>query len=680
VVFTRWQLFCVVIISLPFQPQHQYQLTVSLFAVVLLCICAIQLAPAFIKQVMQAVTAHHQHSKSQGPSSGDEDDSPVPTLSPIALLQYLPLPGDVPEDFMAEVSTAILQGLQQQACVLTASGQLSTAQHTVLPDGLLEVDGQQLISNDWLQAGLPGVEYVHAELLAGSDDTAQRTAQVLLQLDGSRFSAALLLSWLNAEGTASHLEGLGPEERAAWLQLLYSCCMKLRAQPEAAPMHLAADSSSSSEALMSAPIVQLHGSHELVSLQQLADSSKQLYLWDDRFGGKAELQLFSTHSSDTSDAASGGCWTTVGSTSDGEAAADSSRQQDRLCFVDPSSLGADGAAMLSTFLNVRHVPLSALVQHVLQQQAEGGLSGARQDQLLLFLLRNAQSMSTQDLQLLQDGLLLRCADTASEADSDTASYAPAKQLYLPLKFSSLQVTQATLSDPALQQDMAAAGVAFVSRHYEGMLQHSEQAGRQGVWQLLKNFGLHQLTLQSAVKQLLKLYGSDKGNSDDPDLFGPLLRVLELSVLKVFGAGYNISLADHDRHLGFLAQCIGDTDCMQYIQRGLLLYELKQDTAAASPLGLPKALFWPMAKTPGAEALTGQLRALCDVELVHPWYVEECDPAIQKMVQDITKTLSLAEVSAHMFMSLCMPAFLLVCPLLHACLHASKRGACTLPCA
>lgn len=622
---------------------------------------------------MQAVKAHHQHSQSKGHLSAAADKCPEAALSPAALLQYLPLPGDVLDDFMAEVSTAILQGLQQQACVLTASGLLSTAQHTVLPDSLLKVDGQQLISKDWLQAGLPGVEYVHADLLAGQEDTAQRTSQVLLQLGSSRFSAALLLSWLIAEGTASLLESLGPEERADWLQLLYSCCMKLRAQPETSPMHLAADSSSN-QALGSAPIVQLHGSRELVSLQQLADSSKKLYLWDDRFGSEAELQLFSSHSSDTSvAAASGADQVTAGSSSDGEG--HSSRQRGFLCFVDPSTLGADGAAMLGTFLDVRSVPLSMLVEHVLQQQADGGLSDTQQDQLVLFLLRNAPDMNTHDVQLLQDGLLLR---SAGEADSDTASYAPAKQLYLPLEFSSLPVTQATLSDLALQQDLAAAGVAFVSCHYEGMLQHSEQAGRQGVWQLLRSFGLQQLTLQSAVQRLLKLYRSD--------------------------SSARTTLADHKRHLGFLAQCASDTQCLQHTQQGLRLYEVRQNAAAQQPVWRPEQVFWPLSVTAGAEALTKQLRVLCDVRPVHPWYTEHCDPAIQDLVKDITPSLSLAEVSLH---TDCKPAnqdhavvLVEMQPRQHECTaskvitalpsslgcsvivcdHIDKHGACILPCA
>jgi hypothetical protein len=593
------------------------QFTYQLLTMRLICclpVLALQLAPAFVQQVMQAVAAHQQHSQRKGHSSGTAEGSPGPTLSPAALLQYLPLPGDVLDDFMAQVSTAILQGLQQQACVLTAAGQLSTAQHTVLPDGLLVVNGQQLISSEWLQAGLPELEYVHADLLAGPRDTVQRSSQVLLQLGSSKFCAALLLSWLNSEGTARLLGGLEPEDRAEWLQLLYSCCMKLRAQPDTAPMHLAADSSSR-QALRSASTVQLHGSRELVSLQQLADTSKKLYLWDDRFGGQAEMQLFSTHSSGTCAAASGGESVRTDSSSGSES--HSSKQLDWLCFVDPSTLGADGAAMLGTFLDVSPVPLSMLVKHVLQQQAEGGLSDAQHDQLLLFLLRNAPDLSSTDLQLLQESLLLRCA---GEADSGPAAYAAAKQLYLPLEFSSLPVTQATLSDPALQQDLAAAGVAFVSKHYGALEQPSQKTGRQGVWQLLGSFGLQQLTLQSAVQHLLKLYGSD--------------------------TSVKTSLADHERHLGFLAQCGDDTQCLQHIQDGLRLYEKTQNATVTTPVWRPGQVFWPLSETAGAEAFTKQLQALCDVCLVHPWYVEHCEPAIQGLVQDITQTLSLAEVRSY----------------------------------
>jgi hypothetical protein len=623
---------------MPARKSNTKTATTDVYALLLLLslYCAMQLAPVFIQQVMQAVTAHQQ--RSQENLSGAADGSPEATLSPAALLQYLPLPGDVLDDFMAQVSTAILQGLQQQACVLSASGQLSTAQHTVLPHRLLEVDSQQLISSEWLQAGLPELEYVHAELLTGPEDTVQRTSQVLLQLGSSRFSAALLLSWLNAEGTARLLEGLGPEERASWLQVLFSCCMKLRAQPDTAPMHLTADSSSS-QALRSAPIVQLHGSQELVSLQQLADSSKQLYLWDDRFGDEAELQLFSTCCSGTCTSATGG--ESVQADRSSGSKSHSSEQLDWLCFVDPSTLGTDGAAVLSTFLDVSTVPLSVLVKHALQQQAEGALSDAQQDQLLLFLLRNAPDLSSTDLQLLQESLLLRCA---GEADSGSAAYAPAKQLHLPLEFSSLPVTQATLSNPALQQDLAAAGVAVVSRHYDALEQPSEKTGRQGMWQLLGSFGLQQLTLQSAVQHLLKLYSSDSDNSLETLIDEAARRLAQLVVAKLGGdAGDIIRLADHQRHLGFLAQCLDDAGCLQHIQRGLRLHSMQADAAALEPAWRPKQLFWPIAPTAGAEALTQQLQALCDVRLVHPWYVEHCSTAIQKLVQGITQTLSLAEV-------------------------------------
>jgi len=554
---------------------------------------------------MQAVKAQHQQHQHSPPDSDPSEAAagcPGPTLSPAALLQYLPLPDEVSDDFMAEVSTAILQGMQQQPCVLTASGRLSTAQHTLLTAG-----GQQLISNEWLQQGLPGLEYVHDELLAGAEATTQRATQVLLELGSRRFSASLLLSWLAAEGSSRLLEGLGPEERAAWLQLLYSCCMKLRAQPDAALMHLAADSSSS-QALRSANIVQLHGSQELVSVQQLADSAKHLYLWDDRLGSEAELQLFVASSSAASaDGAVGG-----GAEADSNTAGSCSS----LCFVDLSTLGADGAAMLRTFLGVSCVPLSVLVKHILQQQAQGGLSDTQQDQLLLFLMRNAQHLSAADLLVLRDGLLLRCAEGAGSG----SSYAPAKQLFLPLEASLLPVTQETLEDPALQQDLATAGVAFVSSHYEALGEPSQLTDSRDVWQLLKCFGLQQLMLLSAVQHLLKLHSTCSSS-----------------------AASHISLADHKRHLSFLAQSKSCPACLQHIQQQLLLYHVQQDTAVEVPATRPAALFWPMPATAGADTLTDQLRVLCGVSLVHPWYVDQSGP-VQELVREVTKTLSLPEVS------------------------------------
>lgn len=563
---------------------------------------------------MQAVKAQHQHQHSPPDSNPSEAAAgcPGPTLSLAALLQYLPLPDEVSDDFMSEVSTAILQGMQQQPCVLTASGQLSTAQHTLLPDSLLMAGGQQLISKEWLQQGLPGLEYVHDELLAGPEATARRATHVLLQLGSRRFSASLLLSWLTAERTSRLLKGLGPEERAAWLQLLYSCCMKLRLQPDATLMHLAYGSSSR-QALRSAHIVQLHGSRELVSVQQLAESSKQLYLWDDRLGSEAELQLFVASSPAASADAAVGGGAEAGSNTAGSCSSSS------LCFVDLSTLGADGAAMLRTFLGVSWVPLSVLVKHILQQQAQGGLSDTQQDQLLLFLMRNAQHVDAADLLLLRDGLMLRCAEAAGSG----GTYAPAKQLYLPLEVSSLPVTHETVADPALQRDLATAGVAFVSSHYEALGEPSQLTDSQAVWQLLKRFGLQQLNLPSAVQHLLKLYNTCSSSSSS-----------EAS---------HVTLADHKRHLSFLAQSKSCRVCLQHIQQQLLLYHVQQDAAVEVPAARPAALFWPMPSTAGADALTDQLRVLCGVSLVHPWYAEQSGP-VQELVREVTKALSLPEVS------------------------------------
>lgn len=195
---------------------------------------------------MQAVQTHQQQQQQTAAAAGG-CSSGQPALSPAALLQYLPLQEDVQDEFVGRVSTAILQGFSTHPCVLTASGALSMPADTLLPEPLMVTaagDGglqqqQQLISNEWLRQGLPGVQFVSDELLAGPE--GDRTAHVLLQLGSRRLTAALLLSWLCPEATAQLLRGLTPQARAAWLPGLYSVCMRLKAQPAGALMALPAD-------------------------------------------------------------------------------------------------------------------------------------------------------------------------------------------------------------------------------------------------------------------------------------------------------------------------------------------------------------------------------------------------------------------------------------------------------
>jgi hypothetical protein len=168
-------------------------------------------------------------------------------------------------------------------------------------------------------------------------------------------------------------------------------------------------------------------------------------------------------------------------------------------------------------------------------------------------------------------------------------------------------------------------VTFTSNHYEQMLQPSEQTGRQGVWQLLQSFGLQQLTLDLAVQHLLQLYKTDRKGTPR----------------------CTISLADHTRHLNFLAQCVSNAVCLQQMRSGLLLYSTQRTPAGEGPTSRPQDIHWPIEVTAGAEAMTEQLPALCGLRLVHPWYGEQGNQAVQQLVKSITQALTLAEVSKHM---------------------------------
>lgn len=67
---------------------------------------SLQLAPAFVDEALTALT------------SG--------TLTCAALLQFLPLPGDVLDSFLSEAADSMLGLLRVQDCVQTASNSLST--------------------------------------------------------------------------------------------------------------------------------------------------------------------------------------------------------------------------------------------------------------------------------------------------------------------------------------------------------------------------------------------------------------------------------------------------------------------------------------------------------------------------------------------------------------------------
>lgn len=175
-------------------------------------VAALQLAPAFVGEAIKALA--------------------VGSLSCAALLQFLPLPGEVLDSFLGEAASSMLKLLQQEPCVLAAAGQHHQPADTLLPDALLQLpEGQQLISNAWLQQGLSGREYVHADVLGPAyTSSSSRATAVLQQLGASSFSAGLLVEWLTADGTTAVLQQLPDADRTSWLQSLYVCLHRLTAQ------------------------------------------------------------------------------------------------------------------------------------------------------------------------------------------------------------------------------------------------------------------------------------------------------------------------------------------------------------------------------------------------------------------------------------------------------------------
>jgi hypothetical protein len=346
---------------------------------------ALQLAPAFVEQALAAM-------------SGTESAG---TLSCAALLQFLPLPGDVLDPFLGQAADSMLQLLQQEACVLAASGQYRQPASTVLPDPLLQLpDGQQLISNTWLQQGLDGMEYVHADVL-GHGSTSSRARDVLQQLGACSFSSELLVQWLTAEGTADVLEQLPEAARAGWLPSLYICLNRLTAQVDS-PLSLA-DAAKWKGPLAAAPILPLLGQAQPMS-HQAATSQGELYLWDPAFGSAVEAALVSDGSS--------------GST---------------LLFVDPTVCAAQPeveAVLQHPLFGVRKVPMAVLVTSLLQQQSSQPLNDSRRQQQLLFLMRNRQHLGPTDgplWQQLQSKLQLRTA----LCTGSSSSYITAASLHYP---------------------------------------------------------------------------------------------------------------------------------------------------------------------------------------------------------------------------------------------------------
>lgn len=575
-----------------------------------------QLGPTFVQQAVRAVQAHQQQQQRQQQLDNEQHSHSAgatgPCLSPAALLQYVPLPGEVQDSFLGQVSAAIMDGMRQQTCVLTASGQLSTANKTLLPSPLLvRADGSTpLIPPEWLVAGLPEVQFVHPNLLVGSQQQQQRAMAVLQELGSKNISTQLLLQWLADPGTAQVLQQLPWQQRSSWLRDLYSCLNALTAQPAGSIMHLGPHAGHSiiaqqqwrqqRQQLSWAPILQLHGVQRLESFSGAAVALRKVYLWDTAFGGDDELQLFCSG---------------------------------QLCFIDRATLTPAGAAVLRQLLGLEYATMSVLVEALLQQQAEAAHSGMFQlkvhHQQLLFLLRNSHRLSPADCKQLQQRLLLQRAEGSCGIwGSPVAVLVPAEKLYLPLQqSSSLQLPHELLSNSVLRTDLAAAGVQFVSSGYQDLTQQLE--GRQHVWQLLQRCGVRQLSRPEPAEALLRLYSDSRLSS-------------------------SIRQQQHMLHLRCLCLCASEGH-KQDVANTLLLYDDQQNPAKAAPAWHPNQplynLYW---HTPDDElpaALDTMLRCMRSMVLLHPCYLAaggSCAEMVKELCGQLTPDVVSNGLSVQVF--------------------------------
>jgi hypothetical protein len=532
---------------------------------------------------MQALHAYHGSTKQQQQhdNSSSNDSTARPRLSSAELLQYLPLPGEVTNPFMAEAAAGMLQLLQNKKCVLAASGELVKASDTLLPSPLLtSADGQQLISNAWLQQGLPETQYVHPDLLAGNNSSSNsRAEQVLLQLGSEHFSASLLVQWLTAPNTRQLLEALTPAQRVSWLQDLYSCLSKLKLQPAGSPMCMA-NSSSWGRRLATAPILQLHGSQQLVSCNHLQD---KLYLWSSAFGGEAALCLFSSGSS------SGG---------GGSNSSSISSSSGSLHFVDPCTLTYDTRSMLHSLLQLPVVPMSVLVEELLRQQQQQQRKGLQQqeaqeavhkqnERMLLFLMSNFKHLGSSELQQLRQRVLLRAGKRGS--------HVLASNPHLPL-----DVSSSRSAVPAeLQPDLVQAGLQFLHSSYQHLAAAAAADSAGDLWQLIKSLGVREVTTDAAAQKLLQLYTNDSSRR-------------------------SVHLEQHMRHVSFLtsASDLSLMTCNNIRNGQLRLYSSCQDPSQESPEVMLEFVHWPLSGIAAGEtaaAITVQLQRGCGLLFVHSCY-------------------------------------------------------------
>jgi hypothetical protein len=550
-----------------------------------------------------------------------------PCLRPAALLQFLPLPGEVQDGFMGHVSTAIMDSMRQQACVLTASGQLALPAATLLPAPLLQTtSGTPLVSNEWLAAGLPGHQFACASLLAGSQEQQVRAEAVLLELGSRRFTTRLLLQWLVAPGTAQLLRGLQVQQRTGWLRDLFRCFGTQLTTDKQHPQW-----QWQQEMLLQAPILQLQGSRALCSKQEL--SGRGVYAWDARLGQDEALQLFcpDTPAADTQHSGDGS-----GSSSSSGSGGGDGGVASALCIIDRATLPPCGKLLLQELLDVPLVPLSVLVHQQLQGQAlarshmEPGGQLVLHHQQLLFLLRVAHQVSPSDMDAVRSALLLlEHADAAPSSSSSTNSSSPeaaappaarlASQLFLPLQHTSTLpwLPPALLHDGSLASNLARhGGVQWVSDGYADQVGAHLQGSPGSLWGLLQHCGVQQMGGEQLALSLLSQYHTAAGRA-------------------------SIRQAQHVLHLEAMQPCAMP---VQHIREGIWLYGAEADPEAQPPSLAVLSLFgcqlyW---QPPGSElpqhSFCAALRRRMFMELLHPCYMRAgigCTQLVEQLAEELT---------------------------------------------
>lgn len=515
-----------------------------------------------------------------------------PSISSKMLLQYLPLPGEVQDQFLGRAAAQMLQLLQHQPCVLTESGQLMAPSRALLPSKVLQrADGRPLIPNEWLVKGLPDLEYVAAELINPSTSTStsesdgrtsqKRAKQVLLQLGCRQFTPDVLVSWLQADGTKQLLRQLPILERTSWLKSLYDCLAKLLELPADDRMSMA-NAECWGPRIAAAPILQLLGSQQMVSR---TSAGQQVYLWDQTLGGVEDMKLFISTSTS-------------------------------LQFVNPETVSTWGAAALQQLLGLQVAQADTLVEQMLQLQETWSFSNELHLRQLLFFFSNrsrlrraGSSSSSCAEQQLQKRLSLRVAaeDHAGANDRGTTFYNKVNSMYIPL-------TVGTNNIPAdLSADLAAAGVKFAHQQYVTSSQRSDLADASAyaseLWAWFKRLGMKQLTPADAVLSLLSLYDNEARRS-------------------------TITAKQHLQHIRFMStvcstgsEGLGTAEHARLqakLQSSLYLYELKQDAENSSPTALGKQLYWSLGRSCSSVSLgisiEQQLRE-AGVHFVHTCYYE-----------------------------------------------------------